>query len=154
MKDQDVEKDNINPDSVLHFLCPVNDTFPNNDSLELCVLKQVFSPGTINLVEVIEQCFLQNGWSPEWRNGLYEMHHYDRIAHEALGICEGWVEAFFGGLGGIVQTATAGDVIIIPAGVSHKNVKQSENFKVVGAHPEGQPWNMKYGRQGERPQVD
>jgi len=39
MKDQGVEKDNINPDSVLHFLCPANDTFPNNDSFELCILR-------------------------------------------------------------------------------------------------------------------
>jgi uncharacterized protein YjlB len=154
MKYQGIEKDDINQDSILHFLCPANDTFPNNNSLELCVLKQVFSPGATNLVELIEQCFLKNGWPPAWRNGLYDMHHYHSTAHEALGIYEGCVEVCFGGPGGIVQTATAGDVIIIPAGISHKNMKQSENFKVVGAYPKGQPWNMKYGRQGERPQVD
>jgi uncharacterized protein YjlB len=154
MENQSVEKNNTKPEQILHFLCQANDTFPNNDSLELCILKQVFFPGTDNLVEVIEHCFLKNGWPPAWRNGLYDMHHYHSTAHEALGVYEGWVQVCFGGPGGIVQTATAGDVIIIPAGVSHKNMKQSVNFKVVGAYPEGQSWNMKYGRKGERPEVD
>lgn len=154
MRDQVIVDNNTNPDRILHFLCPANDTFPNNDSLELCIFKQVFSTEAVNLVEVIEQCFLQNGWPPAWRNGLYDTHHYHSTAHEALGVYEGWIEACFGGPGGIVQTATKGDVIIIPAGVSHKNIKQSGNFRVVGAYPESQPWNMKYGRKGERPQVD
>lgn len=146
----------INGDTkqTLHFLCPENEIFPNNGSLELCILKQVFFPGTANLVEEIEHCFQKNGWPPAWRNGLYDMHHYHSTAHEALGVYSGWVEACFGGPGGRVVTATAGDVIIIPAGVSHKNMNQSTDFKVVGAYPEGQPWNMKYGRPGERPQVD
>jgi uncharacterized protein YjlB len=103
---------------------------------------------------MIEQCFLQNGWPPAWRNGLYDIHHYHSTAHEALGVYEGWVEACFGGPGGVEQTATAGDVIIIPAGVSHKNMRQSGHFRVVGAYPKNQTWNMKYGRKGERPQVD
>ena len=148
------ERKNTNPDGTLRFLCPANDTFPNNDTLELCIFQQVFSADEVHLVEVIEQCFQQNGWPPAWRNGLYDMHHYHSTAHEALGVYRGWVEACFGGPGGVKQTATAGDVIIIPAGVSHKNMNQSENFRVVGAYPEGQPWNMKFGRQGERPQVD
>ena len=138
----------------LHFLCPENDTFPNNGNLELCIFKQAFSPDTANLVEMIEHCFQKNGWPPVWRNGIYDMHHYHSTAHEALGVYSGWVEACFGGPGGRVKTAAAGDVIVIPAGVSHKNMKQSANFRVVGAYPEGQPWNMKYGRLGERPQVD
>ncbi len=54
----------------------------------------------------------------------------------------------------MIQTAAAGDVIIIPAGVSHKNMGQSADFRVAGAYPGGQQWNMKYGKQGERPQVD
>ncbi len=154
MEHQDGKSNNEDSKQILHFLCPENDTFPNNNSLELCIIKQAFPPDAVNLVELIEQCFQKNGWPPAWRNGLYDMHHYHSTAHEALGVYSGWVEACFGGPGGIVQTASAGDVIIIPAGVSHKNIKQSANFKVVGAYPEGQPWNMRYGRPGERPQVD
>jgi len=45
-------------------------------------------------------------------------------------------------------------VIIVPAGVSHKNVDQSPDFHVVGAYPRGQMWDMNYGKQAERPQAD
>jgi uncharacterized protein YjlB len=154
MKDQNVERNIINSEKILHFLCQENDTFPNNASLELCILKQAFCPDADDLAELIEQCFQKNGWPPAWRNGLYDIHHYHSTAHEALGVYSGWVEACFGGPGGIVQTAVVGDVIIIPAGVSHKNIKQSADFQVVGAYPDGQRWNMKYGRPGERPLVD
>ena len=154
MEYQAIVRNNGDAMQVLHFLCPENETFPNNGSLELCILKQAFSPGTANLVEVIEHCFQKNGWPPAWRNGLYDMHHYHSTAHEVLGVYSGWVEACFGGSGGRVVTAAVGDVIVIPAGVSHKNMKQSTDFRVVGAYPEGQPWNMKYGLVGERPQVD
>lgn len=154
MEVQGIEKNNGNPGQIFHFLCPENGTFPNNNNLELCILKQAFSPNAANLVKLIEQCFQDNEWPPAWRNGLYDIHHYHSTAHEALGVYSGWVEACFGGPDGIVQTAIKGDVIIIPAGVSHKNMKQSDDFRVVGAYPEGQPWNMKYGLQEERPQVD
>ena len=153
MKEQnEINKSNL--ENILHFRCLENDTFPNNPTLELCILKQVFPPNADNLVDLIEQCFQKNDWPPAWRNGLYDIHHYHSTAHEALGIYSGWIRGCFGGPGGIVQTASAGDVIIIPAGVSHKNVGQSANFRVVGAYPDGQPWNMKYGQPGERPQVD
>ena len=47
----------------------------------------------------------------------------------------------------------AGDIIVIPAGVGHKNLK-SENFKIVGAYPDGREYDMNYGKEGERPAVD
>ena len=139
---------------IIHFVCSENDTFPNNANLAVCIFKNVFDPQQDNLAELFEQRFHENGWPPAWRNGLYDIHHFHSTAHEALGIYSGWVTACFGGPGGEVAKASAGDVVIIPAGVSHQNVDQSINFKVVGAYPEGQRWNMKYGKKGERPQVD
>ena len=52
------------------------------------------------------------------------------------------------------MTAEAGDVIIIPAGVSHKNLDQSPDFRCVGAYPKGQSPDMKYGNPTERPDAD
>lgn len=138
----------------VHFICSENEGFPNNRNLAACILMQVFTPAHDDLASIFEQRFHQNGWPPAWRNGLFDVHHFHSTAHEALGVYSGWVEACFGGPGGVIKNARAGDVIIIPAGVSHKNVRQSADFRVVGAYPEGQRWNMKYGKTEERPQVD
>jgi len=48
----------------------------------------------------------------------------------------------------------SGDVIIIPAGVAHKNNGSSTDFQVVGAYSKGQKWDMNYGKPGERPQAE
>ena len=60
----------------------------------------------------------------------------------------------FGGPDGQVVTAKAGDAIIIPAGVSHKNLDSSPDFRCVGAYPAGQSPDMQYGEPGERPRTD
>lgn len=139
---------------IMHFVCPENNRFPNNAKLAVCIMKRVFDPDVDDLAAAFERRFQENCWPPAWRNGLYDIHHYHSTAHEALGVYSGWVEACFGGPEGHVKKATAGDVIIIPAGVSHKNVRQASDFRVVGSYPEGQRPNMKYGQKGDRPQVD
>ena len=47
----------------------------------------------------------------------------------------------------------AGDVIVIPAGVGHKNLGSSADLLVVGAYPPGQRWDLCDGSPGERPWV-
>lgn len=128
-----------------HVLCSRNGSFPNNDQLELCVFKKVFQGSGTRLAKQIEVTFTTNGWPAAWRNGLFAFHHFHSTAHEALGIYSGWVKACFGGPGGKVLKAETGDVIIIPAGVSHQNLNQADDFSVVGAYPVGQRYNMKYG---------
>ncbi len=127
--------------------------FPNNEKLPLVILK-----GPLKDVpsgpELFEATFRQNGWPPAWRNGLFDFHHYHSKAHEVLGVYSGWVRVCFGGPQGEVLEATEGDVIIIPAGVSHCNRGQSPDFRVVGGYPEGQSWDMMYGKRGERLQAD
>jgi uncharacterized protein YjlB len=120
----------------------------------LVILQRAFEPGEANLAERIEQTFHLNGWGRSWRNGIYSFHHYHSTAHEVLGLYAGEVNVLFGGPNGRTATAKAGDVILIPAGVSHKNVGQSPDFQCVGAYPEGQIPDMQYGRPDERPQVD
>ena len=128
--------------------------FPNNADLPLIVLHQAFEAERGIPPETIENLFQKNGWESAWRNGLFSFHHYHSTAHEALGVYSGWVKAQLGGPGGKVVTARIGDVIIIPAGVSHKNLDQSPEFSVVGAYPQGQSWDMQYGKPGERPGAD
>lgn len=130
-----------------------NGHFPNNEELVLLIIEKVFSTGTVS-AEEFELLFDRNSWPAAWRNGLYDFHHYHSSAHEVLGVYSGWVKACFGGPGGPVVRAEAGDAIVIPAGVSHCNVDQSLDFRVVGAYASGQVWDMKYGRAEERPAAD
>jgi uncharacterized protein YjlB len=101
-----------------------------------------------------EALFEANGWSSSWRNGLYGVHHYHSTAHEVLGLYGGRVNARLGGQRGRSVTLVAGDVIVIPAGVAHKNDGASADFRVVGAYPVGTSPDMQYGRPGERPGTD
>jgi uncharacterized protein YjlB len=71
-----------------------------------------------------------------------------------LGIFAGEVNLQTGGPGGKVTKLKKGDVVIIPAGVSHKNNGSTDDFKCVGAYPEGQDYDMNYGKEGERPGTD
>jgi uncharacterized protein YjlB len=103
---------------------------------------------------VFEQMFEANGWSSAWRNGLYSVHHYHSTAHEVLGIYGGRVTARLGGGQGTSVTLVAGDVVVIPAGVAHKNDGASPDFRVVGAYPVGTSPDMQYGKPGERPGTD
>nr|WP_320013529.1 hypothetical protein [uncultured Desulfobacter sp.] len=128
-------------------------TYPNN-ILPLVFLKQAIqSTGPISPF-TIENVFHENKWVNCWRNGLFAFHHYHSTAHEALGIYCGWVTAQLGGPDGKIVTIEAGDVVVIPAGVAHKNIDQSPDFRVVGAYPTGQVPDMKYGKPGERPTAD
>lgn len=136
------------------FIIPDCGIFPNNSSLPLILMEQVFDPTAKNLVQTIEKTFHENAWGKSWRNGIYSFHHYHSTAHEVLGLYAGRVEVQFGGPNGQVATAKAGDVIIIPAGVSHINLDQTPDFRCVGAYPAGQSPDMQYGKPGERPKTD
>ncbi len=139
---------------IKNFIIPDDGIFPNNDALPLVLMKQVFDPASSNLVRTIEERIHANTWGGSWRNGIYSFHHYHSTAHEVLGLYAGKVTVQFGGPDGQVVQAEAGDVIIIPAGVSHKNLEQSSDFRCVGAYPVGQSPDMQYGKPGERPEVD
>lgn len=144
----------INEPEIQSILFKDDGTFPNNEKLPLIIVQNVFDPDSRNLVEIIEKTFHGNGWGGSWRNSLFNFHHYHSTAHEVLGLYSGWVKAHFGGPKGKIVDAKIGDVIIVPAGVSHKNLEQSTDFRCVGAYPKGQSRDMNYGNAGERPQTD
>ena len=110
--------------------------------------------GTQDCPEIIEEVFHSNRWGRSWRNGIYPYHHYHSTAHEVLGVYKGNARVQFGGEKGPILAVETGDVVIIPAGVAHKNINSSQDFRVVGAYPAGQSWDMNYGKPGERPAAD
>ncbi len=85
----------------------------------------------------MEQAFARQGWTNSWRNGIFAYHHFHTTAHEALGIAAGAVRVLFGGPDGQEVSVQAGDVLVIPAGVAHRNMSDSGGLLVVGAYPGG-----------------
>jgi uncharacterized protein YjlB len=128
--------------------------FPNNDRLPLLVFKGAFQFDTKLDPDLIEKAFAENAWRGSWRNGLYPFHHYHSTAHEVLGVYSGSVRVEFGGEDGLIIAAGAGDVLVLPAGLCHKNLWSSHDFRVLGAYPAGTTWDMNYGKKGERPKAD
>lgn len=97
--------------------------------------------------------FARHGWTAAWRNGIYPFQHFHSSAHEALGIARGWVRVQLGGPPGPGVTLCAGDVVVIPAGVGHKNEGAAADLVVIGAYPEGQRADLRRGRVLERAEV-
>lgn len=128
-----------------------SDRFPNS---RLAVLVYLGAVRAKDLADAIERRFASHGWKPAWRAGLYDFHHYHSTAHEVLGVFRGEASVRLGGPKGKLVQLSAGDVLVLPAGVAHKNERHSSNFSVVGAYPVGTSWDMKYGKPGERPATD
>src|SRR5688572_17677187 len=120
-------------------------TFPNNAQLPVVIYTNAVDLPDEEPALSLEQIFEANQWGNAWRNGIYDYHHYHSTAHEVLGIYQGTVKVQLGGPGGITKSLKKGDVVIIPAGVAHKNLGASEDFKCVGAYPAGQDYDTKYG---------
>ena len=59
----------------------------------------------------------------------------------------------FGGEAGVTVEVGAGYVVMIPAGVGHRNLGSSRDFLVVGAYSKGQSWDLRTGEPDERPGV-
>ena len=136
---------------VFSHLLPDDGAFPNHARLPLIVYRQALAKPD---PAAIETTLHANGWGGSWRNGVYSFHHYHSTAHEVLVVYGGSARVQLGGEHGIVAEIGPGDVVIIPAGVAHKNLGASGDFHVVGAYPAGQSPDMNYGQPGERPRAD
>ena len=136
------------------FVLKDDGTYPNNGQLPLLVYQGALSLPEHGAPALIEELFQANRWAGSWHNGVYGFHHYHSTAHEVLGVYASSATVQFGGEQGVVLSMNQGDVVIIPAGVAHKNLDASPDFRAVGAYPLGQSPDMNYGRPGERPQAD
>jgi uncharacterized protein YjlB len=148
-------QDLLRAPSVEAFILTDDGVFPNNRKLPLLVYRKVLSLDVADLIAPVRALFTENGWGGSWVNGIFDYHHYHSTSHEVLAICGGQAEVCFGGEHGITLTLSAGDVVVIPAGVAHKNRGAGNDLVVVGAYPRGQDsYDMCRGKREERLQTD
>lgn len=130
-----------------------NGTFPAN-RLPALLYKAALEIPLLFPATHVSNSFKDHGWSNSWNAGIFTFHHYHSITHEVLGIYAGSARLQLGGDSGPVFLLEKGDVLVIPAGVAHKNLGQENDAGVVGAYPNGRDYDMNYGKSGERPKAD
>src|SRR5215217_3439310 len=138
---------------VQEYLFEDDGRIPNNPTLPLLVYSQALAKSDLDPSRC-KELLAENGWGGAWVDGVFSYHHYHSNAHEVLCVIGGSARIAFGGPKGETVEVEAGDVVVIPAGVGHKNEGCSGDFSVVGAYPRGQEnYDLRTGEEGERPKV-
>ena len=128
--------------------------FPNNGLLPLMVYQGAFQIVGEDETDTIKEILETNSWAKAWVDGIYDYHHYHSTAHEILVTLRGSCRVQFGGPSGLTLSFEKGDVVIIPAGVAHKKIDDTDGFQCLGAYPDGQDFDMNYGKPEESPGAD
>jgi uncharacterized protein YjlB len=128
----------VNPEaSFSHHIFPPERNHPNNLTLPVLYYTQAlqFAEDAENDVK---ELFESNGWTNSWSGQIDETYHYHSKAHKVIAVVQGDCMLQLGGDDGNIQKVLKGDVLVVPAGVALKKIVSSPDFKVVGAHPQGQ----------------
>lgn len=110
---------------------------PNNPACPLIIYRTAHTAAPEALARWFENRFGDNGWPPSWRYTIYDFPHFHSNTHEVIGAYRGRALVVFGDKAGQAIEISAGDVVIIPAGVSHQCIDASLDFHAVGAYPAG-----------------
>lgn len=88
---------------------------------------------------------------------MYPFTHFHSTSHEVLCISSGRAKLCFGheqNAERVEPTVQRGDVIIVPAGVGHRQLEDLDGgFEMVGCYPVGKNWDMCYGKEGEEGKI-
>ena len=140
--------------NIIRHIISGDERFPNNGVLPLLIYRKALNIQQGSDAQIVKELFESNGWTNAWVDGIYDYHHYHSTAHEVLAVIKGTGRIQFGGPSGISVLLEERDVVIIPAGLAHKNISDDRDIVCVGAYPEGQSYDMNYGTEHERPSAD
>jgi uncharacterized protein YjlB len=56
---------------------------PNNEQLPVLVYRAALAATSSELASTFEALFERNGWPPQWRDGIYDYHHYHSTLQKA-----------------------------------------------------------------------
>lgn len=135
------------------FYLKDEDKFPNSP-LPAILYRNVLQLPIFFKGRYVRQLFARHQWTNAWEGGVFTYAHYHSTTHEVLGFLQGSTILQLGGDNGDHVKVANGDVLIIPAGVAHKNLGREDQVKCIGAYPDGRDYDIKRGWQGERPGAD
>ncbi|CAM2141655.1 Cupin 2 conserved barrel domain protein [Pararobbsia alpina] len=125
-----------------HFVLAPRSWVPNNARLPVMLYHQAL-PERDDLGTTFDALFEANGWPVQWHDSVFDYHHYHSTAHEVLGVISGEAEIILGGPNGRVIYVHPGDVLVLPAGTGHCRLSSTPAFRVVGAYPPGQKFDIR-----------
>lgn len=132
---------------VLKYQIPAYELTPNTSiqNKPLLIYKSAF-PSNTNGSQIESHLSSIGVVTPQWRYTMYSFSHFHSNTHEILGIASGKAKLCFGHENNpekVEEVLQKGDVIIMPAGVSHRLLEDLEgDFSMVGCYPVGYNWDM------------
>ncbi len=99
----------------------------------------------------MKRTFASNNWTNNWTyRGVYPYPHYHSTCHECLGVIRGKMPLRLGGAAQDPMLFEVGDVIVIPAGVSHtafpdkdhRALGGTDDVLMVGGYYDGRDWDL------------
>ena len=144
---------------VLKYQIPAHGLTPNTSiqNKPLLIYRSAF-PSNTNASQIESHLSSIGVVTPAWRFTMYNFSHFHSTSHEVLGIASGKAKLCFGHEDNpkrFEEVLQKGDVIIMPAGVSHRLLDDLEGgFSMVGSYPTGCDWDMCYGKKGEEGKIE
>jgi uncharacterized protein YjlB len=138
---------------LLQYILKDNSRFPNS-RLPVLLYKRAIRLPLLFGARYAKNLLKKHHWTNNWRNGVYTYHHYHSNTHEVMAVIKGRTTLQLGGENGVPIKIEKGDVILIPAGVAHRNLGKEKDIICIGGYPGGKDYDMQYGRDEERPAAD